>query len=222
MNKRSGKPILPAVLSLLFLLWTLAVIRLDIRPIGPEGSFVGLGALNGAFHRLTGVHMGLYALTDWLGLLPLFIALGFALLGLGQLIRRKSLFKVDWDILILGCFYVLVLAAFLFFETHIINYRPVLIGGVLEASYPSSTTLLILCIMPTARRQLESRLRPGKLRRALSGGCLAFTFFMVAGRLISGVHWLSDIIGGILLSAALVTLYDCVCSLLTRLKTAKP
>jgi undecaprenyl-diphosphatase len=31
---------------------------------------------------------------------------------------------------------------------------------------------------------------------------------MVAARLASGVHWLTDIIGGILLSAGLVMIYD--------------
>lgn len=112
---------------------------------------MGFAALNGAFHRLTGVHMGLYTATDWLGLVPLFTALAFALLGLWQLLRRRSLFQVDRDILLLGGFYVLTLASYLFFEVNVINCRPVLIGGALEASYPSSTTLLTLCIMPTAR-----------------------------------------------------------------------
>lgn len=212
MNRRS-RAILPPALFLLFLLWTLAVSRVDVRPIGPEGSCVGFAALNGAFHRLTGVHMGLYTATDWLGLVPLFTALAFALLGLWQLLRRRSLFQVDRDILLLGGFYVLTLASYLFFEVNVINCRPVLIGGALEASYPSSTTLLTLCIMPTACWQLERRLRPGALRSVLTGGITLFTLFMVIGRLVSGVHWLSDIVGGALLSGALVTLYFLLCAL---------
>ena len=101
-----------------------------------NGSRVGFAAINGAFHALTGVHWALYTLTDWLGLVPIGIALGFAVLGLVQLIRRKSLLKVDRDILILGGFYIVVLAAYLLFETVVINFRPVLIDGKLEASYP--------------------------------------------------------------------------------------
>lgn len=112
-----------------------------------------------------------------------------------------------------GGFYVLTLASYLFFEVNVINCRPVLIGGALEASYPSSTTLLTLCIMPTARWQLDRRLRPGALRSALTGGITLFTLFMVIGRLVSGVHWLSDIVGGALLSGALVTLYFLLCAL---------
>ena len=112
----------------------------DVQPIGPNGSRVGFAAINGAFHALTGVHWALYTLTDWLGLVPIGIAFGFAVLGLVQLIRRKSLLRVDRDILMLGGFYIVVLAAYVLFETVVINYRPVLIGGKLEASYPSEVT----------------------------------------------------------------------------------
>lgn len=153
------------------------------------------------------MHWALYTLTDWLGLVPIGIALGFAVLGLVQLIRRKSLLKVDRDILILGGFYIVVLAAYLLFETVVINFRPVLIDGKLEASYPSSTTMLALCVLPTAMIQLKTRIRGDAVRRAILGIFVAFTVFMVVGRLLSGVHWLSDIVGGVLLSAGLVPLY---------------
>ena len=194
-----------------FVLWTLALGRIDVQPIGPEGSAVGFAALNGAVHRLTGVHMGLYTLTDWLGLVPIFVALGFALLGLVQWIRTGHILHVDRDILVLGGFYAATVAAFLFFEQVVINYRPVLIGGILEVSYPSSTTLLVMCVMPTAMLQLRRRIRSSPLRQLVLAVIAAFTLFMVAARLISGVHWLTDIIGGILLSAGLVSLYHSLC-----------
>ena len=101
----------------------------------------------------------------------------------------------------------MVLAAYLLFETVVINFRPVLIDGKLEASYPSSTTMLALCVLPTAMIQLKTRIRGDAVRRAILGIFVAFTVFMVVGRLLSGVHWLSDIVGGVLLSAGLVPLY---------------
>ena len=183
-----------------FILWTLAVKFIDVRPMGPLGSEVGLATLNGTFHALTGVHMGLYTLTDWLSLVQLAIVFGFGIQGLVQWIKRGDLRKVDPDLLILGGFYVAVMAVFLFFEYAALNYRPILIEGVLEASYPSSTTMLVLCVMPTARMRLNKR-------RPLCVAIDAFTAFMVIARLVSGVHWLTDIIGGILLSAGLVTQY---------------
>lgn len=190
-----------------FGLWTAAIARLDAQPIGPLGSTVGFAALNGAFHALNGVHMTLYVITDWLGLVPLGFAVGFAILGLVQWIRRKRILAVDRSILALGGFYLAVLTAYLFFEGYVINYRPVLINGYLEASFPSSTTLLVMTVMPTTVMQLRSRIRRPALKKAVTWILTAFGGFMVIGRLVCGVHWLSDIIGGALLSGGLVMLY---------------
>lgn len=190
-----------------FALWTAAVRVVDVRPIGPQGSSVGFAAVNGFVHRLTSVNMALYTVTDWLGLVPIGVAAGFGLLGLGQWISRKSLFGVDRSLLALGGFYLAVMAAFVFFEMYVVNYRPVCIEGRLEASYPSSTTMLVMCVMPTAAMQLNARIKSGALRRCAVLAAYAFMAFMVIGRLISGVHWLTDIIGGALLSAGLVAVY---------------
>jgi undecaprenyl-diphosphatase len=151
--------------------------------------------------------MRLYHITDWLGLVPVFVALGFAFLGLVQWITRKKLRKVDHSILLLGGFYLAVMAVYVLFETVSVNYRPVLIGGNLETSYPSSTTLLVLCVMPTAILQLNSRIQNTVLKKLLSRLLMAFVLFMVGGRLVSGVHWFTDIVGGVLLSAGLVRMY---------------
>ena len=143
-----------------------------------------------------------------MSLVPVACALGFGLLGLFQWLSRKSLLKVDASLLVLGGFYLVVLAAYLFFERCVINHRPVLIDGILEASYPSSTTLLVLCIMPTTGTQLRRRIQSRALRGGVTLGIAVFTAFMVVGRLISGVHWLTDIIGGALLSGGLVAFYQ--------------
>ena len=195
------------VLLVLFALWTWAVSTVDVRPIGPGGSRVGLASLNEAFHRWTGVHMGLYLATDWLSLVPVGCVLGFGALGLVQLVRRRSLLRVDRDLLMLGVFYVVLLGAYLFFEEHIVNWRPVLIEGVLEASYPSSTTLLVTCVMSTTFMQVTRRVRPCVARRVVQISVAMFALLMVGARMVCGVHWLSDVVGGLLLSAALVLAY---------------
>ena len=194
-----------------FALWTTLLHFIDVQAIGPQESSVGFATLNAFFHNLTGTHMVLYTITDWLGLVPLLIVFGFALLGLIQWIQRKSILKVDASILILGIFYFTVFAVFILFENLIVNYRPVLINGVLEASYPSSTTLLAMCVMPTALLQLRKRIKNNFLRICICIVISFFTLFMVIGRLISGVHWFSDIIGGALLSCGLVIIYDTFC-----------
>lgn len=202
-----------------FLLWTAVVCTVDLQSIGPLGSTVGLATLNLWFHRLTGVHMFLYTLTDWLSIIPLGVIVGFALMGLVQWIGRRSLKQVDRSLFVLGGFYLAVMAVYGFFEVCVVNYRPVLIEGVLEASYPSSTTMLVMCVMPTAIMQLNERIRNKMLRKRLSYAMIVFTVFMVTARLISGVHWLSDIIGGGLISAVLVMTYrGVVCRIETHRK----
>ena len=195
-------------LLIAFAVWTAAVSLVDVQPIGPEGSAVGFAALNGWFHQLTGVHMALYELTDLLSIVPLGMVAAFGLLGLVQWVRRKKLLAVDRSILALGGFYGAVLAAFVLFEVLEVNYRPVLIEGVLEASYPSSTTMLALCVLVTAMLQLRERMKSGALRSLVLAALAVFAAFLVVGRVISGVHWLSDIIGGVLLSAGLILAYD--------------
>lgn len=190
-----------------FLLWTWAVCVVDVQPIGPLGSAVGLARVNGAVRDLVGVRMGLYDLTDRLSLIPLGLVGCLGLWGLAQWIRRKSLAQVDRSLLMLGGFYLVVLVCYGLFEVWTVNYRPVLIDGLLEGSYPSSTTMLSLCVMPTAWWQLRERIRSSLLRRCTGWIVSAFTAFLVVGRVLSGVHWLSDIIGGMLLSGGLLGLY---------------
>ena len=202
-----------AILLGAFVVWTAAVQLVDVQPIGPQGSTVGFATVNSWVHNLTGVHMSLYTVTDWLGLVPIAFAIGFALLGLIQWVKRKHLRQVDFSILVLGGFYLLVTAAYVLFEVVVINYRPVLINGCLEASYPSSTTMLVLCVMPTTLMQLNARIKNQTLKRWVGFGITAFILFMVIGRLLSGVHWFTDIIGGALLSAGLVMLYYSITSL---------
>ena len=207
--KRTGKKriFVGAGFLAAFVLWTVLVSFVDVRAIGPNGSSVGFAALNGYVHIFTGVNFHLYTITDWLGLVPIGVAFGFAILGLVQWIKRKSLLKVDRSLLALGGFYVVVLAAYIFFEIVVINYRPVLLGGYLEASYPSSTTMLVMCVMPAAMMQLRTRIKNCVFRRCVMILIAVFIVFMVIGRLVSGVHWLTDIIAGALLSTGLVMIY---------------
>ena len=198
---------------LAFLLWTVAIQFVDVQAIGPQESSVGFATINQFVHNLTGVHMSLYTITDWLGLVPLGFVMGFALLGLIQWVKRKHLLKVDYSILVLGGFYIVVMAAYVLFEVLVINYRPVLINGYLEASYPSSTTVLVMCVMPTAIMQFNARIKNDVPKRCLAYAITAFIVFMVIGRLISGVHWFTDIIGSALLSAGLVLMYRSVSGL---------
>ena len=190
-----------------FALWTVLIQVIDVQNIGVNGTDVGFATVNSWFHALTGVNMTLYSITDWLGLVPIFVCMFFGAVGLVQLVKRKSLTKVDFDIIILGIYYVIVILCYLIFEMIPINYRPILINGYMEASYPSSTTLLVLCVMPTLVFQAKNRVENQEFKRIIYTVAIAFSIFMIVGRLISGVHWVTDIIGSIFLSVGLFYLY---------------
>jgi len=190
-----------------FAVWTLLIMNMDVQPVGQNGTDIGFASFNTWFHEITGVHMLIYHIADWLGLVPIFVCIVFGSFGLSQLIKRRSLFKVDIDIVILGIYYVIVIFSYLIFEIIPINYRPVLIEGFMEASYPSSTTLLVLSVMPTLIEQINRRIRNLYIKRILFMLSVLFSAFMVIGRLISGVHWFTDIIGSILLSLGLFCIY---------------
>ena len=190
-----------------FAIWTVLIRHIDVQYAGPNGTAVGFAAFNTWFHRLTGVHMAIYAITDWLGLVPIIICMCFGVLGLVQLIARRSLLRVDPDILLLGAYYVLVILGYLLFEMVPINYRPILIDGNLEASYPSSTALLVLSVMPTLKYQVGRRASNPIFKKEATVFAILFSAFMVVGRLISGVHWATDILGSVFLSSGLYMIY---------------
>ncbi|MBQ6154169.1 MAG: phosphatase PAP2 family protein [Ruminococcus sp.] len=209
MKMKNAKKILciGAALLTAFTLWTFLIQIVDVRPVGQNGTNIGFAAINVWFFQLTGVHMAIYTVTDWLGLVPILICMIFGGIGLVQLIKRRSLFKVDPDILLLGIYYILVIVGYLVFEMVPINYRPIPIDGYMEASYPSSTTLLVLSVMPTLSLQVNRRIQNRLLRTAINIFSILFSLFMVIGRTIAGVHWLTDIIGSVLLSAGLFMIY---------------
>ena len=192
---------------ILFALWTVLIQIIDVKSIGVNGTDVGFATINSRFHSLIGVNMTLYSITDWAGLVPIFVCMLFGVTGLFQAVKRKSLIKVDSGIIILGVYYVIVILCYLIFEMIPVNYRPILINGIMEASYPSSTTLLVLCVMPTLVFQVKNRVKNVTFKTIICIITILFSVFMVTGRLISGVHWVTDIIGSVFLSAGLYNLY---------------
>lgn len=196
----------------LFFLFTALVMTVDVQPIGPNGSTVGLASINGAFRDALGTTESYnelwYNISELAGLIPLATAGCFAIFGLCQAIKRKSLFKVDSHLFVLAGFYAALLLAYVGFEIIEINFRPVLIEGELEASYPSSHTMLSIGIMTTAIFELHELIKNKKaLLIIFDVACIAVALTVLLGRLLSGVHWLTDIIAGILIVSALICLY---------------
>lgn len=205
---KNKKNILICVLLVLIsIIYTLLVKYVDTSIIGPNGSVVGFSSLNSFVFNLTGNNMTLYKITEILGIIPILIALMYAIIGLIQVIDRKNL-KVDKELIALGILYIIVILIYVFFEKCIINYRPVLIDGILEASYPSSHTLLSICICGSALLINKYLFNNKKIYKYINIISIISMVLIVLGRLLSGVHWASDIIGSIIISITLLKILE--------------
>ena len=215
---RKKNIIISIVLIILSVLFTELVKNIDVKPIGPNESLVGFADINRLFHNLIGSNMIIYKVTEFLGYIPIVMALVYVFIGLKELIERKSLLKVDREIYILALFYVLVVGVYVFFEKFIVNYRPILIDGVLEASYPSSHTLMSICLCGSSiiinKKIFKNKF--GDVENILS---VILILLLVIGRIISGVHWFTDILGGIIISSALlVGFYSVISSIKPKIE----
>lgn len=212
--------IISFILIILAVLFTVLVKNVDVKPIGPNESMVGFADINKLFHNLIGSNMAIYKITEVLGYIPIVMALVYVFIGLKQLIKRKSLLRVDKEIYVLALFYILVVGVYVFFEKFIVNYRPILIDGVLEASYPSSHTLMSICLCGSSiiinKKLFKNKL--GDIENILS---VILILLIVVGRIISGVHWFTDILGGIIISSALLVIFYSIISSI-KPKSIKP
>ena len=209
---------LSGVSGLLFIVLIILVKTVNVDDIGPNGTKIGLSGINDGFHRLTGEITILYKITEVFGILALLVAGCFACLGLYQLIKRKSLKKVDGEIYALAVLYLITIGLYALFEKVIVNYRPVIMSGETEpeASFPSSHTMLICVIMGSTCMVLEKYIADEKIRKILAICCKAVLVATVLGRLFCGVHWFTDIFGGVLISVCLLSLFSTFIELMER------
>lgn len=192
------------LLFFVFIVYTLVVKLVDVSPIGPNGSEVGFSSINGAIANLLPYNDFFYSITKVIAVFSFMYIGFFALMGLLQLIKGKSFKKVDPAIYGLGGLYILTVMFYLLFEVLIINYRPILTDGELEASFPSSHTMLAISVLGSAIIYFIYRFKKAKPFLIAN---FVLIVLMVGGRLLSGVHWFSDILGGVILGCALVSLY---------------
>ena len=220
MSKKKKNIIISTMLIIVAVLFTILVKVIDVKTVGLQGTELGFSTINKFVFKTLGENKFWYQLSEWVGLIPIFMAACYGMTGVIQLKRRKSLLKVDKEIIALGAFYVVVLAIYVLFEKVIINYRPVLVDGVLEASYPSSHTLMALCFAGSAII-INKKLFDNERTKHMNKTLLGISLVIVIGRLLSGVHWFTDIIGGVLISSALLMSFYTVISIIPKKETEK-
>ena len=195
------------VLTVISVIYTLMVKYIDVKNIGPNNSSVGFSTINKFFMNMIGNHTFIYKISELLGYILLLLVLIYGCIGFYQLIKRKSLLKVDKELIKLGFFYVLMLIVYIFFEKVTINFRPVLIDGVLEASYPSSHTILSLCV-GLSSLIVSQKYFNKKYIKKINMITVILMCLVLLTRFISGVHWFSDILGGTIISFTLISYFQ--------------
>lgn len=205
MNKKYLKS---GIMFLLFFLLIILLKTVDIAPIGAGNTYIGLSHLNKEL--LFDFNSVWYNITDCIGILSFLTAGFFAVVGALQLVERKSVFKIDKTILGIGILYIVTVIIYVLFEKIIVNYRPILMPESLtpEASFPSSHTMIVCVVMGSAIIAAKEYVKTLSKRRIINILCIVLAAVMVVGRLMSGVHWFTDVLGGVLVSGALLFALD--------------
>lgn len=207
-RKINLKLALGSAFMLLFVLLIVFIKAVDVEPIGPQGSQIGLAGINSLFKGMFGYNAVIDKLTDLMLLAAIATAGFFALFGLYQLIKRKSLKDVDYDLYFLAATYAVMALFFVLFEIIEVNFRPVILEGELEASFPSSHTMIVITVMGTAIAEIKKRISDKNKRTVLISISAAIIALTVIGRIACGVHWFTDILGGIFVSLSFVMFFS--------------
>ena len=215
--KQKTKIILSAAFLLLFLLLILLLITVDVDEYGIP-SRISDGVVNVDI-GLSSVNIGLLAkendvlfnVAEYLGYIALAVAFGFACLGAYQLVKRRSFAKVDSDIYVLAVFYIIVISLYFAFTQINVNCRPVFADKVLETtepSFPSSHTMLAICVFVSAIYQFKRRISNKTVRISVCTACGVLAVATTVCRYLSGAHWFTDIVGAVLISTSLLFAYS--------------
>lgn len=191
------------LLLIMSIVFTILITKVDISNIGPENSAVGFASINS---KLTfNYNEKIYKISEYLGYVALLIPVVYAGFGFIQLIKNKSFKKINRELYILAGFYAVILLTYVLFEKLTLNYRPVILDEGLEASFPSSHTLMSLCFSISAIIANKSMFKDKfKLVNIL---LLILGVSIVLTRYISGVHWFTDIVGSVLISSTYITYF---------------
>ncbi len=209
--------ILSLILFGAFIVFTFTISHADVQTVPAisaetlhetdETEEVGMATLNLSVAEKISYHKSMVTVSKVLGIVAILLAVFFMALAVLEMIARKSVLKADKDLYVLAAFYLAVLLLYIAFDFLALNYRPVLLKEELEPSYPSTHTLIGICVFATSAMQFKNRIPQKAVNHTAVIFCLVCLAAIVITRFLSGVHWFTDIIGGILLSAFLISLY---------------
>ena len=207
MKKNKTSFTISLILLAVSVIFTLLVASVGRAPVGPENSEVGFAALNAALHDQFGYNTVFYGISSVLGYLTILTALINCVGYLANLIKKKDLRMVRADLTATLGIYILLAVLYLVFEFVVINYRPVILEEGLEASFPSTHSMLAIAVMFSAAQQVRTGMKESGIRNILILLCVLTGVLTPVTRFFSGVHWFTDILGGVLYGLFLTSLF---------------
>lgn len=189
----------------LAVLFTVAVDKIDLALVW--GKEIGFSKMNLAVHEMLGTSETFDLISDLVMVFSALVLGGMVFIGTYQIITGKGLKKVDRELILSGVVLVLTALVYVFFENVIINFRPVLEDGLLEASYPSTHVLLSVVVNILAIDYIRTKIENKKLRIVAISSIATFCVIGIVTRILCGMHWITDIVGALLISGALVMIY---------------
>ncbi len=144
-------------------------------------------------------------ITDIILVAALAVFAVFAILGLYQWIKRKSLKKVDKPLLLSLIPLSLMAATFIIFEKFLVlNTRP---NGSGEPSFPSTHTMVVATIFLLTAIILPNYIKSKTARIIMDIVMLLFIILVSIGRVLANMHWVSDVVGGLIFAAIFAVIY---------------
>ncbi len=150
-------------------------------------------------------------------LITALITLGiFVILGLCQWISRKSLKKVDKELLWFPLPLALMAITYVVFDKFLIlNTRP---DGSGEPSFPSTHVMVVTTIFLLTAVILPKYIKSKIACLVLYLLMLAFVILNGVGRVLANKHWTSDVLGAVGFSFIFVAIYCLIYQLIIKKK----
>lgn len=210
-----------AALFVVFAVFTIIAKFVDTSLVLTTNTKIGLSSINKPIFDSIKISDAWGTVSTVLFLVAALVALALIVIGVKEFIKTKQLSKVNHKILFLIGLYMLTVFFYFLFEILIVNYRPLLDEGLAKASYPSSHTLLVCVVCLSACFVVPDYIKNKPLKITIISLLILISLLTPVTRMLAGMHWFSDIIGSLLLSAALVMCYYSTTCLVKKSNTEK-
>ena len=129
----------------------------------------------------------------------------FAIFGLCQWIKRKSIKKVDKELIFMLIPLILMAIVYFVFDKFLIwNTRP---DGSGEPSFPSTHVMVVATIFLLIALVLPRYIKSKAACALLDLMMLIFIVLTCVGRVLANKHWTSDVIGALVFSLVFALIY---------------